>query len=93
MSVSRSDQRADRLSRVGGGLVDAFAALVQAWRDGVYVQERLLAAQRPWEREGPLRWRRELGGHRLDGAYLPAAYADCYESVADPARSKRGAGW
>ena len=44
--------------------------LAAAWNEGVRVQELLLSG--PWEREGELRWRRELGRWRLVGATPPA---------------------
>ena len=44
---------------------------VRGWRDAVYLQERLLDAERPGETEGTLRWQRQLGSHRLVGSYLP----------------------
>jgi len=43
--------------------------LAQAWRAGVRVQELLLSG--PWEGEGELRWRRELGRWRLVGSISP----------------------
>jgi len=39
--------------------------------DQLFLQERLLENSRPWEREGPACWRRELGGWRLVGSALP----------------------
>jgi hypothetical protein len=49
-------------------------ALGRNWRDTVYLQARLLEAQRPWEQQGPLHWRRQLGGGwRMVGSYLPEA--------------------
>ena len=46
-------------------------SLVRGWHDSVYLHERLLEAQRPWDQEGPLHWRRELGGWRVVGSRLP----------------------
>ena len=40
-------------------------------RDTVYLHERLLEAQRPWEQQATIRWRRQIGGWRLVGSYLP----------------------
>jgi hypothetical protein len=31
----------------------------------------MLDWQRPWEQQGPLWWRREIGGTRLIGSRLP----------------------
>ncbi len=45
--------------------------LLTTWRDVVHLQRCLLDHQRPWERQGPLRWKRELGGWRLLGAVAP----------------------
>ena len=41
------------------------------WNDAICLQERLLLLERPWESEGPLRWSREIGGHRLVGQEFP----------------------
>ena len=46
-------------------------SLVRGWHDSVYLHQRLLEANRPWEQEGPLHWRRELGGWRIVGSRLP----------------------
>ena len=54
---------------VGMPFVDS---LVRGWHDSVYLHQRLLEAQRPWEQEGPLHWRRELGGWRVVGSRLPS---------------------
>jgi hypothetical protein len=48
--------------------------------DQLFLQERLLEKSRPWEREGPACWRRELGGWRLVGSALP-------DDARDPAGS------
>ena len=45
--------------------------LVQGWHDAVYLHTRLIDLQRPWEQEGALRWRRQIGGTRLIGSRLP----------------------
>ena len=37
----------------------------------VYLHQRLVETERPWEHEGPLHWRREVGGWRVVGSYLP----------------------
>jgi hypothetical protein len=50
---------------------DSLAWLSRGWRDAVYLQERLMRLQRPWEFDGPLRWRRQNGGSRLVGSWLP----------------------
>lgn len=56
--------------RVAGRLALRIAAgLAAAWREGVRVQELMLSG--PWEREGELRWRRELGAWRLVGSTPP----------------------
>jgi hypothetical protein len=47
------------------------ARLARGWHDAVYLHARLIELQRPWEREGALRWRREIGGTRLIGSRLP----------------------
>jgi hypothetical protein len=49
----------------------AVAGLRRNWHDTLYLERRLLDSQRPWERDGPLRWQRELGGWRMVGSYLP----------------------
>lgn len=62
-----------------GALVGGFGRLVarllsrllRLWRGGVYIHERLLEAQCPWELEGGLRWQRDRGGWRLVGSTLP----------------------
>lgn len=42
------------------------------WDEQECAWEALLRAQRPWEREGPLRWQWRLGsGWELHGATLP----------------------
>jgi hypothetical protein len=41
------------------------------WADQLFLQERLLEQTRPWESEGPTRWKRELGGWRLVGLGVP----------------------
>jgi hypothetical protein len=46
--------------------------IATAWREGVRVQELLLSG--PWEREGELHWRRELGRWRLVGSVPPLAH-------------------
>jgi hypothetical protein len=38
------------------------------WRETTYAHERMLA--RPWEQEGPLRWRRDAGGPKLLGTAI-----------------------
>jgi hypothetical protein len=38
------------------------------WHEGNRAHELLL--DRPWEREGPLRWQRDAGGHKLVGSEL-----------------------
>jgi hypothetical protein len=48
-----------------------FAALNRNWHDTLYLERRLLDAQRPWEQSGPLRWQPAPGGWRVVGAYLP----------------------
>jgi hypothetical protein len=48
-----------------------FAALARSWHDTRYLNERLLAANRPWEQLGPLRWQHEAGSWRIVGSYLP----------------------
>lgn len=45
--------------------------LAGAWREGVRVQELMLSG--PWEQEGELRWRREVGAWRLVGSTPPLA--------------------
>jgi hypothetical protein len=52
------------------------ASLVRGWHDSVYLHQRLLEAQRPWEQEGPLHWRREPGGWRVVGTCLPRLALD-----------------
>jgi hypothetical protein len=47
------------------------AILVQGWCDSVYLNERLLESQLPWEQEGDLHWQRDLGSWRLVGSRLP----------------------
>ena len=47
------------------------AALARNWQDTLYLNERLLAARRPWEHLGPLRWQHEAGRWRIVGSYLP----------------------
>ena len=50
----------------------ALDALARNWRDTVYLHQRLMEAQRPWEQQATLRWRRQLGGGwRIVGSYLP----------------------
>jgi hypothetical protein len=48
-------------------------AVTRTWEKQVYAWEVVLRAQRaPWEQEGPLRWRRRLGGGwELHGEVLP----------------------
>jgi hypothetical protein len=43
----------------------------RGWHDSVYLHARLIDLQRPWEQQGPLRWRPEIGGPRLIGSRLP----------------------
>jgi hypothetical protein len=64
----RSNSSGSRTARLAHRLL---AALARNWRDTLYLNERLVRAQRPWEQQGPLRWRRERGGWRMVGAYLP----------------------
>jgi hypothetical protein len=45
----------------------------RGWHESVYLHARLIDLQRPWEQQGPLRWREEIGGPRLIGSRLPAA--------------------
>jgi hypothetical protein len=59
------------MRRSGGAVRSAWGAVRRAWDEGVHIQQVLLDAQRPWEREGPLQWQREIGGHRLVGSHLP----------------------
>jgi O-acetylserine/cysteine efflux transporter len=47
------------------------APLVRAWEQGVLVHEKALAANRPWELEGPLQWRKSVEGERLIGSFAP----------------------
>jgi hypothetical protein len=58
-----------RLPPSRGALRRLLHSLAEFWREGVYLNERLLDC--PWDREGPLRWRREVGGWRLIGADVP----------------------
>ena len=59
-------------SRVGRLSRRALDALARNWHDTVYLHQRLMAAQRPWEQQAPLRWRHQLGGGwRIVGSYLP----------------------
>ena len=60
-----SRSRTARLSR------RAFAALARNWHDTLWLERRLLDAQRPWDQQGPLRWQHGPGGWRMVGAYLP----------------------
>jgi hypothetical protein len=44
------------------------------WDQQGYAWEVFLRTQRPWEREGPLRWQRRPGsGWELHGSTLPRA--------------------
>ncbi len=49
----------------------AIELVMRAWERGVHVHATVLAAQRPWEREGPLVWRSEPNGPRLIGSFVP----------------------
>jgi len=60
-----------RLTGLRPALAAVPAGFVRTWLDVVHLQRCLLQYQRPWERQGPLRWKRELGGLRLVGAVLP----------------------
>jgi hypothetical protein len=66
-SAAGSITSRSRLARLTSRM---FAALARNWHDTVYLERRLLDAQRPWDQQGPLRWQRELGGWRVVGAYL-----------------------
>jgi hypothetical protein len=44
-------------------------AIKRFWDETTYAQEKLL--ERPWDHEGPLRWKRDLGGSRLIGSDSP----------------------
>jgi drug/metabolite transporter (DMT)-like permease len=44
-------------------------AAIRFWRGSVDLHEAMLG--RPWQREGPLRWRWRGTGWELDGSYLP----------------------
>ena len=67
----RSEARLVRLAWLVGLVRRALAGLRRNWHDTLYLEQRLLDGQRPWEHDGPLRWQRELGGWRMVGSYLP----------------------
>jgi hypothetical protein len=78
---TRSDSESKRpRRRLGRRALDGLA---RSWRDTVYLHERLLEAQRPWEQQATIRSRRQIGGWRLVGSYLPD------DDVGPPAGSPR----
>jgi hypothetical protein len=66
--VGQPNSSSSRIYRLGRRTL---AALVRNWHDTRYLNERLLDARRPWEQQGPLRWRHEPGRWRLLGSCLP----------------------
>ncbi|HWB67174.1 MAG TPA: hypothetical protein VG708_10145, partial [Mycobacteriales bacterium] len=48
---------------------------VRLWRDTEEAQRHLIARNRPWESDGPLRWQRRAGGWELHGHDAPDAPA------------------